>query len=47
MIMLANGTSVPVKALKDGDMVKAYDLSTHEMVDTKVTSNMAKQVTKS
>lgn len=44
MIMLANGTSVPVKALKDGDMVKAYDLSTHEMVDTKVTSNMAKQV---
>jgi len=44
MIMLANGTSVPVKTLKVGDMVKAYDLSTDKMVDTKVTSNMAKQV---
>ncbi|MEM3637689.1 MAG: Hint domain-containing protein [Conexivisphaerales archaeon] len=44
MILLANGTSIPVKLLTRGDMVRAYSFTTKQMITTQVISNTARQV---
>ncbi|MEM0117120.1 MAG: Hint domain-containing protein [Conexivisphaerales archaeon] len=44
LILLSNGSTVPVQKLKAGDMVKSYDILTHNMIDVKVTGNSAKIV---